>query len=180
MKKVLVVVDCQNDFITGSLRNEEAIKVVPNIVKKIKEFDGDLIIATLDTHFDDYMETREGKALPFKHCVEYTPGWEIEDSIMNALNEADNVCYIEKHTFGSENVPLHIQRMFPDEKEFDIEFVGFCTDICVVSNAIITKTVFYKNGTIKVDASCCAGTSVNLHNSALDVMQKCQIDIVNG
>lgn len=184
MKKVLVVIDCQNDFITGSLRNEEAIKVVPNIVEKINSFNGDLIVASFDTHDENYLESNEGKKLPFVHCIKDTEGWKLESSIQNAIDEAEEnrkiqVIYVEKPTFGSDEIPLFIHHLLPYNEELDIEFVGFCTDICVVSNVLITKSAFYNKADVRVDASCCAGVSVDKHNAALLTMRSCQVDIVN-
>lgn len=179
MKKILCVIDCQNDFITGSLRNEEAIKVVPNIVKKIDEFNGDKIFVTLDSHSENYLESKEGKKLPFVHCVFHTDGWHIEKSIHDALSRANGrgikVNFYQKSTFGSEMLMDALKRHTDD---LEIEFVGFCTDICVVSNALMAKAACYHTADIRVDASCCAGTSIDAHNAALKVMNSCQIDII--
>ena len=180
MKKVLVVIDCQKDFITGSLRNEDAIKKVPNIVKKIREFNGDEILVTYDTHDKDYLKSREGQKLPVVHCVYNTDGWHLEDNISAAIADAAlrniKVVYINKPTFGTMQVPyLMVDKV---GEEYDIEFVGFCTDICVVSNALITKAHLYDCANITVDSNCCAGTSLAAHEAALTVMESCQINIV--
>ena len=181
MKKVLIVIDCQNDFIDGTLANPEAQKKVPNIVKKIDEFDGDAIIYTLDTHQDDYLETKEGKKLPYTHCVQYTDGWQLSDDIANAITRAlgrgITVDTIEKPTFGSFDVPVEVKKLVGEE-DFEAEFVGFCTDICVVSNALILKAAAYESANIIVDASCCAGVTVEKHNAALETMRSCQISVV--
>lgn len=179
MKKILVVIDVQNDFITGSLKNEEAVKAVPNIVKKINEFDGDIIFATKDTHFDNYLETLEGKHLDTPHCIRETWGWEIESSVDEALNKAANKCevvVIEKPTFGSFDLLQEIDKY--EDEVLNIEFVGFCTDICVVSNVLLTKAAFYANANISVDSSCCAGVFPSSHEAALTTMRMCQINVI--
>ena len=180
-RKVLVVIDVQNDFITGSLRNEEAIKNVPNIVKKINEFDGDAIFYTMDTHPENYMETNEGKKLPVVHCVKGTEGWQIEDSVMDALTDADRrgikVVRVEKPTFGSYDLVEEIKHVSL-WADLDIEFVGYCTDICVVSNALLVKAAFYDKANIKVVENCCAGVTPETHEAALTTMKMCQIDVI--
>lgn len=180
-ENVLVVVDCQNDFITGSLANTEAQRKVPNIVKKIREFNGDAIYVTLDTHYDNYLETREGKALPIVHCIEGTEGWELEPNISAALNNASlqgiPVRYIRKETFGSRMLGVHVVQDVKNDSK--VEFVGFCTDICVVANAMLLKTELYDRSEIIVDASCCAGVTVEAHKAALATMKQCQITITN-
>lgn len=183
MKKILCVIDAQNDFITGSLRNEEAIKVVPNIVKKINEFDGNVIYVTMDTHGTNYLETDEGKNLPVTHCVKYTNGWLFEPSIKEALDKASErlirVEYIEKPTFGSYELAdrLFIDSFYDDD--VTVDFVGFCTDICVVSNVLLAKAKLYDRGSIYVYADCCAGVTPESHKAALETMQMCQINIIN-
>ena len=180
-RKVLAVIDVQNDFITGSLRNEEAIKKVPNIVKKINEFDGDAIFYTMDTHQENYMETNEGKKLPVVHCVKGTEGWQIEDSVMDALTDADRrgikVVRVEKPTFGSYDLVEEIKRVSM-RADLDIEFVGFCTDICVVSNALLVKAAFYDKARVSVIEDCCAGVTPQTHFAACKTMQMCQIDVI--
>ena len=180
-RKVLAVIDVQNDFITGSLRNEEAIKKVPNIVKKINEFDGDVIFYTMDTHAENYMETNEGKKLPVVHCVKGTEGWEIETSVKAALEEAKlrniKVVCVEKPTFGSYDLVEEIKRISL-WADLDIEFVGFCTDICVVSNALLVKAAFYEKAKISVIEDCCAGVTPETHFAACKTMQMCQIDVI--
>lgn len=179
-ENALVVVDCQNDFITGSLANKEAQKKIPNIVNKIRNFREGVIFVTLDTHTNRYMETMEGQKLPYIHCVKGTEGWELDPNVKAALNDADlrdgvTVYYIEKPTFGSYDLVEKIESR--DYK--NIEFVGFCTDICVVSNAIMVKASVFNSAEITVDASCCAGVTPEKHNAALDVMESCQINIIN-
>ena len=180
-KKILVVIDVQNDFITGSLRNEEAIKKVPNIVKKINEFDGDAIFYTMDTHAENYMETNEGRKLPVVHCVKGTEGWEIEASVKAALEDAKlrniKVTCVEKPTFGSYDLVEEIKRISL-WSDLDIELVGFCTDICVVSNALLVKAAFYERAKITVAEDCCAGVTPETHFAACKTMQMCQIDVI--
>ena len=183
-KKILVVIDCQNDFIDGSLRNEEAIKTVPNIVKKINEFNGDYILVTMDTHGDDYLESNEGKKLPVTHCVKSSEGWNLNKDIQKALlraegrNDGNRVIYFEKPTFGSKILAEFIEMDEAFEGELDIEFVGFCTDICVVSNALMIKAVTYDRANISVLKDCCAGVTPESHNAALQTMQMCQINVI--
>lgn len=176
MNKLLVVVDMQNDFISGSLGTPEAQAIVKNVAAKIKGWDG-TIVATKDTHSKNYLETREGKYLPVEHCIKDTDGWYINDEIVKALNEADEdrpVYFTDKPTFGSVVLPDYALA-----NHFDyIELVGLCTDICVISNALLLKA-YLPATDIAVDASCCAGVSPELHKAALNVMRSCQIDIIN-
>ena len=176
MKKLLVVVDMQNDFIDGSLGTAEAVAIVPNVVEKIKNWDGD-IITTQDTHFQNYLETREGKYLPVPHCIIYTEGHKINKDVFDALI---NTRYFGRHfaalnklTFGSTALPELIRGF-----EYDyIELIGLCTDICVVSNAMLLKAN-YPDINIAVDASCCAGVTPESHKAALTTMKSCQINII--
>lgn len=182
MKKILVVVDAQNDFVGGSLRNEEAIKTIPNLVNKIREFSGDAIFYTLDTHAENYLETKEGEKLPVVHCVKGTDGWKLEANVESALSDARlrniPVTKVEKPTFGSFDLIEKIKRCTLWDN-IDIEVVGYCTDICVVSNVLAMKAAFYDKANITVDASCCAGVTPESHKAALLTMQMCQINIVN-
>ncbi len=174
MKKILVVVDMQNDFIDGALGTPEAVAIVDNAAEKIIGFDGEIIV-TQDTHFENYMDSAEGKKLPVEHCIKGTNGWEINDKIKNALSSSDSVHYIEKLTFGSVDLPLLIKEIVSDE-DFTVELIGLCTDICVVSNALLLKANFPEKE-ISVDSSCCAGVTPESHNMALNTMSMCQIDI---
>jgi len=179
--KILVVVDMQNDFIDGSLKNPETKAIVGNIVNKIKahEDKGNFILVTRDTHYDDYLQTQEGKKLPVPHCIINTLGWDINDQIKNALKDHENVVYIDKNTFGSINLADFIKEKgeaHPEEK-IEVEMVGVCTDICVVSNALITKA-FLPEVEITVDSSCCAGITPESHEAALTTMKMCQINII--
>ena len=167
MKKTLIVIDMQNDFISGSLGTKEAQAIVPNVKKKIEEYKarGDEIIFTRDTHQSDYLETNEGKLLPIKHCINGTYGWIIADEV-----NYPEYKHINKRTFG--------YTFWNYEEEFEeIEIVGLCTDICVISNALILKAQFPKIN-ITVDASCCAGVTPEKHRAALEVMKSCQINVV--
>lgn len=173
MKKLLIVVDMQNDFVDGALGTPEAQAIVPNVVNKIKNWDGD-IFCTQDTHREDYLSTREGKHLPVVHCVEGTDGHKINEEVFSELCEYPrHMVTLNKYTFGSTALPEIIRPL-----EYDyIELVGLCTDICVVSNAMILKAHFPEID-IAVDASCCAGVTPESHNAALTTMQMCQIGII--
>lgn len=174
MKKFLVVVDMQKDFVDGSLGTAEAVAIVPNVVKKINEFDGDIFV-TYDTHFDNYMDTSEGKMLPVPHCIKGTDGWKLDANVAEALKGKDYT-EVEKITFGSVDLPDMIFKAAGDE-DFSIELVGLCTDICVVSNTLILKAN-YPEKDITVDASCCAGVTPESHNAALTTMKMCQINVI--
>ena len=162
--KYLIVVDMQVDFITGSLGSKLAEAIVPNVVEKVKSFDGKVIF-TRDTHFADYMNTQEGRNLPVEHCIKDTDGWQVCDELKPYVNEV-----VDKITFGSIDLP----QMITDADE--IELCGLCTDICVISNAMILKATF-PEVKITVDSSCCAGVSVESHNTALDAMKAVQIEV---
>lgn len=174
MKNVLVVVDMQKDFVDGSLGTKEAQQIVARAAEKIKAHDGPVFV-TLDTHFENYAETAEGKKLPVAHCIKGTPGWELNAEIENALAGKDPVV-VEKLTFGSVELPRLIKEKCPDGIA-SITLIGLCTDICVISNALILKA-HYPECAIAVDSSCCAGVTPQLHESALSTMRSCQIDIL--
>ena len=173
MKKFLVVVDIQKDFVDGALGTPEAVAMIPNAVKKINEFDGDIFV-TYDTHFDNYMETSEGKKLPVPHCIKGADGWKLNSDVAEALAKK-NYTEVEKLTFGSVELPELISEVVGEE-EFSVELIGLCTDICVVSNALILKANFPEME-IFVDASCCAGVTPESHNAALTTMKMCQINV---
>ena len=176
--KVLVVVDMQNDFITGSLGTKEAQAIVPNVKKKIDEAvtNGDLIIYTRDTHRDDYLNTKEGGKLPVEHCIRYSKGWRIPDELLPP-GDYENMRVIDKYTFAANDLPIAIivdsKPQYPEE----IELIGLCTDICVVSNALMLKAHFYETCDISVDATCCAGVTPESHEAALKTMEMCQINV---
>ena len=171
MSKVLIVVDMQNDFIDGALGTDEAVAIVPKAAKKIKNFNGE-IYCTLDTHTEDYLQTSEGRHLPVVHCVRGTKGWQLNETIAAAVGERAEI--IEKPTFGSVKLAEKLTEK-SDEIE-EIELIGLCTDICVVSNALLLKAMMPEM-TIKVDSSCCAGVSVESHKSAITTMKMCQIEV---
>lgn len=176
MKKILVVVDMQKDFVDGALGTKEAVAVVPAVVEKIRAFDG-VIFATLDTHFADYLQTAEGRKLPVPHCIQNTDGWRLHGAVAAAL-EQKGYTAVEKHTFGSVDLPRLIAQE-ADGEPFSVELVGLCTDICVVSNALLLKA-YFPDMQIAVDASCCAGVTPELHAAALCTMRSCQIDVNGG
>lgn len=173
MKKFLVVVDMQKDFVDGALGSKEAVAIVDNVVKKISSFDGDIFV-TYDTHFENYMKTSEGKKLPVPHCVKGTDGWQLDAKVSAAL-EGKAYTTVEKITFGSVDLPGMIRTAAADET-FSVELIGLCTDICVVSNAMILKANFPEME-ISVDASCCAGVTPATHQAALNTMKCCQITV---
>lgn len=176
MKKVLIVVDMQNDFVTGSLGTKEAVAIVDNVVNKINEFDGEIIV-TYDTHFNNYMETREGKYLPVSHCIKDTEGWQLNDKVQKALDARERYTIIHKPTFGSTELVDIIREYWDGENNIEVTLIGLCTDICVVSNAMLLKAN-YPEMNIVVDASCCAGVTVESHNAALTTMKMCQINVI--
>ncbi len=172
MKKILVVVDMQNDFIDGALGTAEAAGIVGNVIRKIHSYPPDCIYATRDTHGEDYLETPEGKYLPVEHCIKGTEGWEIRREVAQAMPEA---VLIDKPLFGSEELVRKL-REESGKGEIEIELVGLCTDICVVTNALLLKTAVPK-ARICVDASCCAGVTPESHAAALLTMKMCQVEI---
>ena len=172
--KVLVVVDAQNDFITGSLGSTEAKNVLPKIVEKIRNFD-DFIICTLDTHFGNYLETQEGRNLPVKHCIREWPGWFLADDIYDVL-KFKSWMSVQKRTFGSYFLPRSIENFMLGEQIEEIELVGYVLDICVISNALMLKA-FFPEVKITVDVSCCAATSPEAFEAAKTILKSCQIEI---
>lgn len=176
MKKFLVVVDMQKDFVDGALGTAEAVAIVPAVCEKIRAFDGE-IFATLDTHGENYLETSEGKNLPVVHCVRNTKGWKLDKQAAAALKEK-GFTPVEKPTFGSVKLPELI-REAADGEEFSLEVIGLCTDICVVSNVLMLKANF-PEVPISVDAKCCAGVTPEAHKAALATMASCQIRIDNN
>ena len=174
MKKFLVIVDMQKDFVDGSLGSKEAQAMIPAAVKKIKGFKGEIFV-TLDTHSKNYLETAEGKKLPVVHCVKGTDGWQLDENIKAALGKKEYTP-VEKGTFGSVKLPKLIKNAAGDEP-FSVEFIGLCTDICVVSNVLLVKASF-PEAPISVDSACCAGVTPEKHEAALETMRSCQIDVV--
>ena len=174
MKKILVVVDIQNDFVDGALGTAEAQAIIENAANKIKNFDGGIFV-TYDTHYENYMDTLEGKKLPVLHCVKGTDGWELNSKIAKALAQKEYKT-VEKLTFGSVDLPRLIKESIGDDKA-EITLIGLCTDICVVSNALLLKANL-PDAEIFVDSSCCAGVTPQTHNAALYTMRCCQINIL--
>lgn len=172
MKKILIVVDMQNDFIDGSLATKEAQEIVDNVCNKIENADADIIV-TYDTHSEDYLNTSEGAKLPVEHCIKGTEGWQLNKKVENAL-VGKNVRRVEKLTFGSKELPGIIENEYG--KNTAIELVGLCTDICVVSNALLLKA-YFPEVQISVDSSCCAGVTPEKHEAALETMRSCQIAV---
>ena len=173
MKKFLIVVDMQKDFVDGSLGTAEAQAVVPEVCEKIRGFQGQ-IICTFDTHFENYLETLEGKNLPVKHCIKGTLGFELDENVKAALESKEYIS-LEKPTFGSLKLSEIIKEKAQGE-DFSVELVGLCTDICVVSNALLLKANF-PEAEIYVDSACCAGVTPESHNCALNTMRSCQINV---
>jgi nicotinamidase-related amidase len=174
MKHFLIVVDIQKDFVDGALGTAEAVEMIDRAAQKIKNFSGEIFV-TYDTHFKDYMNTSEGHKLPVPHCIKGTVGWELNEKIATAL-EGKKHTAVEKLTFGSVDLPLLIKEA-AGEEDFDITLIGLCTDICVVSNALILKANFPEKEII-VDSACCAGVTVESHNAALQTMKMCQINVI--
>ncbi len=167
MNKYLIVVDMQKDFVDGALGTKEAVAILPKVKEKIKQYKNDKIIFTRDTHFADYLSTNEGKYLPVRHCIKDTDGWQIYEDL-----NTDNAEIIDKLSFGYTDWAKHIE----NDGELYIELIGLCTDICVVSNALILKALF-PEATITVDSSACAGVTPETHNAAIVTMKMCQVEI---
>lgn len=174
MKSFLIVVDMQKDFVDGALGTKEAVAILPAVADKIRAFDGEIFV-TYDTHFEDYMETAEGQKLPVEHCIKGTDGWELHETVVDALKDKTYTA-VEKVTFGSVDLPELIAEAAGAE-EFTATLIGLCTDICVVSNALLLKAHFPED-TIAVDAACCAGVTPEAHEAALTTMRSCQIDVL--
>ena len=172
MEKILIVVDIQKDFVDGSLGTNEAVRIVENAVRKIKSHDGKIYV-TFDTHEDNYLNTSEGKNLPVSHCIKGTEGHALDTRIINALINKDWVA-VEKPTFGSTDLPTLIKNNHGTDIEIDL--IGLCTDICVISNALILKAHF-PECKIAVVENCCAGVTPQKHNCAIETMRSCQIII---
>ena len=182
MKKITIVIDMQNDFLTGSLANSAAVSIVPSILDEIKK--SNFVVYTRDTHESNYLETQEGRNLPIEHCIKGTWGWNVVDELnpflIPELNNSDNWYIINKPTFGC----VHIwnnqnfsQLVNENGKDVEVTFCGTCTDICVISNAMIVKSL-YPEMIVNVKADACAGLTPEKHKAALDVMSSCQINII--
>lgn len=182
MKKILIVVDMQNDFVDGALGTKEAQAIVPAVVKKIAAYESDCIYVTRDTHGADYLETQEGKRLPVAHCIRGSQGWALHPAVAAALPK--EAVLVDKPSFGSPALAHQLAARLQkecggDASLMEIELVGLCTDICVVSNALLLKAAM-PEVKISVDASCCAGVTPESHSAALTTMGMCQVQILNG
>jgi len=173
MKKLLMVIDMQNDFVDGALGTKEAQEIIDNVCNKIKYWDGD-IVYTLDTHGNDYYHIIEGKYLPITHCVRGTKGWEINDRVLFQLNKKKVLKIFEKNQFSSKEIFKFLVKNKYDE----IQLIGLCTDICVLSNAVIARTAQLDTQII-VDASCCRGVTPENHEAALKVLRSVQVKVIN-
>ena len=182
--KVLVVVDMQNDFINGSLGTSESQAIVDNVAKKISGFDGELICLTRDTHHFNYLDTQEGQLLPVEHCIENTLGWRLNNTIAAAsyaaIDAGKDISIFQKDTFGSVELGNFLADLSTKKcrKIEEVVVVGLCTDICVISNALLIKA-FLPETKITVDAACCAGVTKESHKNALAAMKMCQINVEN-
>ena len=170
MSRILIVVDMQKDFIDGALGTKEAVAIVPYVKELVKNFEGKVLF-TRDTHFENYMETQEGKNLPVPHCIQWTEGWQIHPEL-EVLRKTDA---IDKVTFGSKDL---VKVLRQERNIEEITFVGLCTDICVISNVMIVKA-FYPEVPLIVDANGCAGVTVQSHLNALEAMKMCQVKVIN-
>lgn len=175
MRRILIVIDMQNDFIDAALGTKEAVAIVEAVKDKIRSYPAADVIATMDTHGKNYMQTQEGKYLPVPHCIRETEGWQIRPDIADLLTEAK---IYEKPTFGSTALAADL-RDLSEKEEIELELIGLCTDICVVSNALLLKAMM-PEVKISVDASCCAGVTPEKHLAALETMRSCQIQVING
>ena len=172
MRKILIVIDMQNDFIDAALGTKEAVAIVDAVKEKIRSYPAADVIATMDTHGADYMVTQEGRNLPVPHCIKGTDGWQIRPDIAELLTGAK---IYEKPTFGSTALAADLKTV-SEREEIELELIGLRTDICVVSNALLLKAVM-PEVKISVDASCCAGVTLEKHLAALETMRSCQINV---
>ena len=178
MSKVLVVVDMQNDFISGSLGTKEAEAIVEHVVTKINIYKeaGYKIIYTRDTHYEDYLSTQEGKNLPVEHCIKETWGWQLTEPVAKTVVSQTQL--YDKSTFGCVALGEKMRKLAEEDKQLEIELIGLCTDICVISNALLIKANI-PEVPIYVDAKCCAGVTPDSHKNALEAMKMCQINIIS-
>ena len=173
MRKLLLVIDMQTDFVDGALGSAEAVAIVPNVLREIAKYDKNDVIATRDTHPEEYMQTREGRYLPVPHCIKGTAGWELHPEIAPAL---EGCLVIDKPTFGSTELCNHIVKLAKDD-DIEVTLIGLCTDICVVSNAMLIKAALPEID-VRVIADACAGVSPESHKAALTTMKMCQIEVI--
>ena len=172
MRKILIVIDMQNDFIDAALGTKEAVAIVEAVKEKIRSYPAEDVIATMDTHTENYMQTQEGKYLPVPHCIKGTDGWKIRTDIAELLTGAK---IYEKPTFGSVALAADLKEL-SEKEEIEIELIGLCTDICVASNALLLKATI-PEVKISVDPACCAGVTPEKHEAALETMRSCQIQM---
>lgn len=175
MSRMLIVIDMQNDFVDGALGTKESQEIAPKVVEKIKNYKGQ-VMYTRDTHEADYLETLEGKNLPVEHCIRGTKGWELIDEINETAKKAGSLIF-DKPTFGSLALAGCLNGIHKVAPIDGIDIVGLCTDICVVSNALLLKATM-PDVEIAVDASCCAGATPEGHRCALETMKNCQIKVI--
>lgn len=175
--KLLIMIDMQKDFLDGALGNPETIAILPAVCERVKQAYAEKreIMFTLDTHFENYMETQEGRKLPVPHCIKDTEGWKLADELWELVKDLPQTRRIEKITFGSNEMPERIEQLWGKSLQ-EIELIGVCTDICVISNAMILKA-FFPEVRITVNEACCAGTSAEAHNRAIEAMKMCQIEM---
>lgn len=178
MEHILIVVDMQNDFVDGVLGSPEAVAILPAVAEKISQHKGKIIF-TRDTHTQDYMSTREGKYLPVPHCIKDTTGWEIHPAVWSSMPEGGDVLVIDKPTFGSVELAGLLEKIHQDTPIATVTLIGVCTDICVISNAMLIKATLPEIDVV-VDGSCCAGVTPESHANALSAMKMCQIVIENS
>ena len=176
MSRILLTIDMQNDFVDAALGTKEAVAIVPAVCEEIRK-DYDHVICTRDTHHEDYLDTNEGKHLPVVHCIKDSEGWMLNEEVAKALNEKGSFQIIDKPTFGSEELVSVLKEQDEKEPIDSITLIGLCTDICVVTNALLVKTAFPEIPVI-VKADCCAGVTPESHEAALKTMQMCQIEII--
>ena len=173
MRKLLIVIDMQNDFIDGALGTKEAEAIVENVKAKIRTYDPADVIATRDTHEANYLQTQEGRNLPVEHCIRGTDGWQVRPDIAELLTEAR---VYDKPTFGSVKLAADLREL-SEREDLELEIIGLCTDICVVSNALLLKAAM-PEVPITVDSACCAGVTPATHEAALATMRTCQINVI--
>ena len=172
MRKILLVVDMQNDFIDGALGSDDAVSIVTGVSKRISEFDGEIIF-TRDTHFEDYLSTAEGRKLPVEHCIKNSHGWQIS----SLLPIPDGARIVDKETFGSPALAEMLSEENRESPIAEIELVGLCTDICVISNAFLLK-IYLPECEIFVNSALCRGVTPESHANALSAMASCQINVI--
>ena len=175
MRKILIVIDMQKDFIDGALGTREAVSIVPSVISKMKTYNRKDIYATRDTHEENYLQTQEGLNLPVRHCIRGTAGWQLHPDIQ-ALVAEDHI--IDKPSFGSIELGRLMHQLAVEQQgALEIELIGLCTDICVVSNALIIKA-FLPEVKVSVDGKCCAGVTPERHGAALETMRSCQVNVI--